>query len=46
MVFLDKYKFPVETTKGKIIQNILRLIIHTRYIKFGHWDGYKTIKKE
>jgi len=45
MVFLDKYKFPVETTKGRFVGNIIRLIIHTRYIKFGYWDGYKIIKK-
>lgn len=46
MVFLDKYKYPIETIKGRFIQNIIRLIIHTRYIKIGYWDGYKIVKRK
>jgi len=45
MVFLDKHGYPVETTVGKWLQNILRLLIHTRSIKRGYWDGYKVINK-
>ncbi len=37
--FLDKYGWPVETIKGRWVQNTLRLIIHTRkmsILRRGH----------
>lgn len=44
MVFLDRYGWPVEIIKGKWIQNILRLLVHTKSVKRGSWNGYKIIK--
>lgn len=32
MVFLDKYDYPVETIKGRWVQNFIRRLIHTRRI--------------
>lgn len=39
MQFIDKYGYPVETIKGRGIQNFFRRVIHTRRIKL-------EIKKE
>ena len=43
MVFLDKYNYPVERIIGKPITNIIRLILHTRKVMFGRWNGYKIV---
>lgn len=43
MVFLDKYGWPVERIKGKKFINFIRLLLHTRSIKQGYWDGYKIV---
>lgn len=42
MVFLDKYGWPVEKIKGRKFTNIIRLLLWTRKIKRGRWDGYKV----
>lgn len=44
MVFIDKYGWPVEKIKGKPITTFIRLLIHTRKIKKGYWDGYRVRK--
>ena len=45
MVFLDKHGWPVETIKGRWVQNFLRRLLHTRRIVRGRWDGYKVVFK-
>lgn len=35
IIFLDKHGWPVTMTRGRAIQNALRLILHTRKIRFG-----------
>lgn len=44
MVCLDSYGWPVETIKGRPFINLLRLLIHTRRIVRGRWDGYKVVR--
>ena len=40
MMFLDKHGFPVERRWGRWFQNFLRLLIHTRKIRFGLGTWY------
>lgn len=35
--FLDKDGWPVTLTRGRIIRNVLRLILHTKKIRFGEF---------
>ncbi len=44
MVFLDSYGWPVERPKGRWLHGILRLLIHTRRIRRGYWDGRRVVK--
>lgn len=46
VVFLDKYGWPVGRIKGKKVINFIRLLLHTRKIKKGYWDGYKIVTKK
>ncbi len=43
MVYLDQYGWPVERIKGHRFINFIRLILWTRNIVRGKWDGYKVI---
>ena len=45
MVFLDKYGWPIECTKGHKLINFIRLLIHTCKIKRGKWNGFKVINE-
>lgn len=46
MVFFDNMNFPVELIKGRWFTNLIRLLIHTRKIRRGTWDGHKVIRKQ
>lgn len=46
MVFLDSYGWPVERINGRWLYNILRLLIHTRCIRRGYWDGWHVVKRK
>ena len=41
MVFLDKYNWPVVTINGRWLLNFFRLLLYTRSIRRGYWDGYR-----
>jgi hypothetical protein len=42
--FLDKYGYPVERIKGRWFVNIIRVILHTKKIVRGYWNGHKIVK--
>ena len=44
MVFLDCWGYPIERAKGHWLRNILRLLIYTRRICRGHWNGFGVVK--
>ncbi len=44
MVFLDKYGWPVERTKGYKFFNFIRLLVHTRKVCRGYWNGFKIVQ--
>ena len=44
MVFLDKYGWPVERIRGHRLVNFLRLLLHTRRIRRGRWDGCRIVR--
>jgi hypothetical protein len=44
MVLLDKYNWPVETIKGRPVLNFFRLLLLTRKIVRGRWDGFKVVR--
>jgi len=43
MVFLDKHGWPVERIIGRPITNFIRLVLHTKKIKQGFWNGYGVV---
>jgi len=43
MVFLDKHGWPVVRIKNRPIVNLLRLMLHTRKVRRGYWDGYRVL---
>jgi len=45
MVFLDKYGWPVVRIRRRRFGNLLRLLIHTRRIVRGRWDGYRVVRR-
>jgi hypothetical protein len=45
MLCLDKYGWPVTGIKGRYVLNLIRLLLYTRRIVRGHWDGYKVCRK-
>lgn len=46
MVFVDKYGWPVERIKGRPVTNCIQLLLHTRSIMRGKWDGYGIVRDE
>lgn len=40
--YLDKDGWPVTLTRGRIIRNALRLILHTKMIRFGEFAQNAT----
>ncbi len=46
MIFCDKNGWPVTTTKDRWFQNFIRLVLHTKRIRRGYWNGFHIIKKK
>jgi hypothetical protein len=44
VVCLDYLGYPIERIKGRWLLTILRLLIHTRRIRRGYWDGFRVVK--
>ena len=43
MVCVDKYGLHVVKIRGRPIINLLRVLLHTRRIRRGRWDGHKVV---
>ncbi len=43
MYCVDKDGWPVERIKGRPVQNLARLLLHTRWIKRGKFEPHKDI---
>ena len=43
MVFLDCWGYPIELAKGHRLRNLLRILIHTRRICRGVWNGFNVV---
>ena len=43
MVCLDHWGYPIERIRGRWLRNILRILMYTRRIRRGYWDGYCVV---